>query len=157
MGKADVGPYGLFLNTWMLQEKPSALSREHPALQPRSFQIFLFFLWVIFPPGSGSKSGFGFWISIYWPDWIKSPKHWLMWVLSCHASFILQNAVPGYSEVKAPTTPLPTELGPVNMAKSRSLSFSYGLFLNTWMRIFMAASLGRRPPHHPTPSQTLPR
>jgi hypothetical protein len=53
-----------------LQENPSALKREHPALQHMKFLYFFLFLWVIFalldpdsasqinadPCGSGSKT-----------------------------------------------------------------------------------------------------
>jgi hypothetical protein len=41
-----------------LQEKPSALKREHPALQKMSFTNFFLCLWVIFAPGSeyGSRN-----------------------------------------------------------------------------------------------------
>jgi hypothetical protein len=35
---------------YMLQEKPSALKREHPALQKLKFINFFLFLWVIFTP-----------------------------------------------------------------------------------------------------------
>jgi hypothetical protein len=47
-----------------LHEKPSALKREHPALQKRKFINFFLFLWVIFAllvpdtdPGNPIKSG----------------------------------------------------------------------------------------------------
>jgi hypothetical protein len=43
-----------------LQEKPSALKREHPALQNIKFLNFFLFLWVIFAlldPGPDSESG----------------------------------------------------------------------------------------------------
>ncbi len=72
-----------------LQNKPSALKREHPALQKIKFLIFFcFFLLVIFlkiffggfiyffprtfyPPRSGSGSGFRIRIRIQWSDWIR--------------------------------------------------------------------------------------
>jgi hypothetical protein len=48
------------------------------------------------------------------------------------------------TQYRVTTTPLPAELGPVKMSYGKVY---VGLFLNTgtWMRIFMAASLGRRP------------
>jgi hypothetical protein len=40
-----------------LQEKPSALKREHPALQTMKFpDLFYIFVGHLFPPGSGSGS-----------------------------------------------------------------------------------------------------
>jgi hypothetical protein len=46
--------------TSKLQEKPSALKREHPALQNMKFLDFFLFLWVIFAlldPDPDSESG----------------------------------------------------------------------------------------------------
>jgi hypothetical protein len=47
-----------------LQEKPSALEREHPALQNMKILYFFLFLWVIFAlldpdPDQQLKCGFG--------------------------------------------------------------------------------------------------
>jgi hypothetical protein len=49
---------GLYTRTHRLQEKPSALKRDHPAIhKPRNFLTFFLFLWVIFaPPGSGCSN-----------------------------------------------------------------------------------------------------
>jgi hypothetical protein len=63
-----------------LQKKPSALKREHPALQNIKFLNFFLFLWVIFAlPDPDSESGFGYGST----DLIESgsnpdadPKHW---------------------------------------------------------------------------------
>jgi hypothetical protein len=48
----------------MLQEKISALKREHPALQKMKFINFFYFFGHFCPPGSGSKDpiefGFGY-------------------------------------------------------------------------------------------------
>jgi hypothetical protein len=59
----------------MLQEKPSALKREHPALQNMKFLDFFQFLWVLFAlldPDSGStdliESGSN-------PELDPDPKH----------------------------------------------------------------------------------
>jgi len=44
------------------EKKPSALKREHSALQKMKFLIFFLFLWVIFAlldPDSQSGSGYG--------------------------------------------------------------------------------------------------
>ncbi len=38
-----------------LQERPSALKREHPSLQNMKFLHFFFFLWVIFAPLDPTK------------------------------------------------------------------------------------------------------
>ena len=44
----------------MLQKKPSALKREHPAVQNMKFLIFFLFLWVIFAGSRDPiKSGSG--------------------------------------------------------------------------------------------------
>ncbi len=43
----------------MLQEKPSALKRECPALQRMHLSKFFLFLWAYLTPGSEWKSGFG--------------------------------------------------------------------------------------------------
>ncbi len=56
------------LRTSKLKEKPSALKREHPALQKIKFINFFLFLWVIFcPPGSGS----GLRNRIQGPQWVR--------------------------------------------------------------------------------------
>ncbi len=52
------------LRTSKLQEKPSALKREHPVLQYMKFPNYFSFVCL---PGSGS--GFRIWIN--WPDWIR--------------------------------------------------------------------------------------
>ncbi len=58
----------IYLSLVIMIQVPSALKREHSALQSMKF-LFFIFLWVIFfPPGTG----FGFWIRIHWPDWIQS-------------------------------------------------------------------------------------
>jgi hypothetical protein len=50
------------------QKKPSALKREHPALQNMKFLNFFLFLWVIFcSPGTEFRIR----IRIHWPDWIR--------------------------------------------------------------------------------------
>jgi hypothetical protein len=50
-----------FLYKKKLQEKPSTLKREHPALQNMKILYFFLFLWVIFCP---TGSGFVFWMRI---------------------------------------------------------------------------------------------
>jgi hypothetical protein len=55
-----------------LQEKPSALNREHPALQNMTFLNFLLFLWVIFAL-LDSDSDPNHWVRIY-NFWIYDGK-----------------------------------------------------------------------------------
>jgi hypothetical protein len=51
-----------------LQKKPSALKREHPALQNMKYLIFVDHFC---PPGSGSGFRIRIQIPIHWPDWIR--------------------------------------------------------------------------------------
>ena len=56
-----------------LQEKPSALNREHPALQNMTFLNFLLFLWVIFAL-LDSDSDPNHWVRIYNCQFLDLPR-----------------------------------------------------------------------------------
>ncbi len=68
------------IRTSRLQEKPSALKREHPALQNMKFMYFFLFLGVIFALLD----------RIHWPDWIRiqSGSETLIMPLSLIYSYI---------------------------------------------------------------------
>ncbi len=64
--------------TSKLQKKPSALKREHPALQNMKFLSFYLFLWVIFAlldPDPDFEAGFGS-TGLIDSGSNTDPKHW---------------------------------------------------------------------------------
>jgi hypothetical protein len=79
------------LRTSKLQEKPSALKREHPALRNMKFLTFLYF-WISFLPS--------------WPDWIRIQSEYgsetlplpyisSQQLLPTHAIYLYKSSLPG--------------------------------------------------------------
>ncbi len=74
------------------QEKPSALKREHPALQTKKFFNLFLFCGSFFPPGSGS----GLRIRIRGPHWIRIRSGYGLRIYNAgHAK--VSNTNPGFS------------------------------------------------------------